>query len=290
MKVIYFDDIWTYDFNQWKKEKLVFSHKEIKHPKQSHKGIKLTDSQKIWVGPGKVYVDLDNPIYQNKNFASIIRRYLYKGCSLLIIHLPLNQRLDMKQHYHSMIHSLPPLAIDYAFVPRIPLKLLQSDVIRYFWKEKVAFIIVDINQLTDLKRWKWEWIKHTQSLFPIPIYPIFHEREEKCKKEWRSIKEALNLLSVDETNPSLPLKKDSLRITGISPHKGELLNHSSTDFNIFHQDQTAMIEEPNQLFYHKAIPNLSFLKGELVKQHYTVYESRCKGEHIRLSKVIYFAT
>lgn len=272
----------VYDFNQWKQEEIVIFEKKFLLKRQliNRGTFETEDWSNYWIAPGKVYVDIEKPIFNSNMMDSQVRAYLYKGCSLLLAQFPVTSLVQMKKEFNNFKKSLETLALDYSIVPRIKSYLLKPSVIHYFAREKLPFILLEVNDLKELYKVKWEWINHAQGPRKIPIIPIENHKIPSLFKVWKKIADNFDLSTLPELISTLPLSKESLRITGISPTKGEIIQQGDADYLLFELDKNALIEQPDQLFYHKSIPSIAVIRGQTVRENHILKAERGFGQFI----------
>lgn len=241
-------------------------------------------SDPFWIGPGKVYVDLEFPLFDTPYRDALLRRYIYRGCTLLITQLPISSKNQMKTHWDAYKKELEDVAIDYMIAPRIDLHRLCPEVVRYFGRQKAPFILVEVGDEKSLKATKWEWIDQAQSQSFIPIVPVFTNpaTEKDLLKFWDQIMTVYNIKTLPDILNELPLSVANLYAAGIAPFKGEIRTNADCDYNLFLNNER-QIEATDQMFYHKAIPYVTVLRGKVIRAHVEMNDDKGYGRFKNIS-------
>lgn len=233
----------------------------------------------LWISPGKVYVDFQFPLYQSPYQTSLLRRYIYRGCTLLITQLPIKSKKQMKTCWQRYKKSLESLAIDYMIAPRVPIHILDDSLIRYFSRLKVPFILFEVNTEEELYQKKWQWLSQAQNPFSTPIVPVF--QKEDMYSLWTKFVDTFQIKSLPLPLNEYPLPIENLKITGIFPFKGDVISLGDADYNLYKMDEE--IEAPDQMFYHKAIPYVTVLRGKIIRAHVEMNDVKGYGDYYHVS-------
>ncbi|SET90361.1 hypothetical protein SAMN05421676_110100 [Salinibacillus kushneri] len=270
MKAFYFENMMVHQEGEWKRKKIVFT-KNLFLPARS---LDWMPNRKIQVNvfkmsPGKVYVDIEFPLNQKSLQDHHVRRYLYQGTSLVISAIDLRPHMDWKRDFHNYSDELSGIAIDYLVVPKVNIKYLTPDMIRYFGLQHVPFILVYAEHPRDLKDIQWGWLNQMQTLVRIPIGCMEHPLSKFMMQE-------LNHFSfqvLPEMISTNPLSKDTLNQTGISRKKGEINLYRDTDFNLY-------VNRNQKREYCRKVqaPYISVIRGNVVKLNQTIYDQKGFGE------------
>ncbi|WP_077621740.1 hypothetical protein [Sediminibacillus massiliensis] len=240
----------------------------------------------FWIGPGKVYVDMEEPVYFQANSKETVKSYIDRGCTLLLCQLPVYSSQHFKRKFYQFKEKLAYLPIDYMIVPRIPLPYLKTEQIRFFGRKRLPFIIVELATEKELWKVKWEWIQQAQSLSGIHLFFTMENNQAPDKHvlhAWKHVVDSFLISSSYEEISHLPLPKKLLRITGISPYKGELLPQGSADYNLFPIDKFPSIDEPEKFRYHKASPVVTVAGGKVVMANQQVEPEIGRGYYQKVS-------
>ncbi|MBB6452213.1 hypothetical protein HNQ94_000658 [Salirhabdus euzebyi] len=277
MKTFYFENLNVYSDERWEKKNIYFTS-DLFVPKHY---INRLEERKIevdqfWMSPGKVYVDIEYPLTDQKLQRHHVRQYLYKGCSLIISVFDLRRNMKWKQDFQCYIESLRGIPIDYMVVPKVNVKYLTVDMIRYFGIKKVPFILVDIHKKEDINDIKWGWLRQMQCVMRIPFAYVKSDLSKLLHEKFNEY----NLMELSPPITKHPLKNRSLIETGISPKKGEIRIYGDADFNLHLKDQhkwgKGKIKED-------LAPYISVIRGNVVKLNQTILEQKDFGNYCQIS-------
>ncbi|MRH42409.1 hypothetical protein GH741_06895 [Aquibacillus halophilus] len=281
MGVYYFRSDYVFEEDKWISKSIQVENERIVITQINKQRTIEMNVDKFWIGPGKVYIDYEEPLYDRKFVDNTVNKYIYRGCTLLICQLPIRSYIHFKRKFEQFREHLSSLPIDYMIVPRIPTHLLQPDIIKFFGTKKMPFVLIDTNSKHELLKVKWEWLESAQYFSGIPF--VLHKDGSKNKRKeltstWSSICKKYRINTIEENISEYPLSKETLRQTGISPFKGEFLHQSSADYNLFEMDEIPSVDERPKFRYHKAIPVVTVSKGEVIKYNHLIHPEKAKGE------------
>lgn len=234
----------------------------------------------FWIAPGKVYIDFQFPLFHSPYQTSLLRRYIYRGCTLLLTQLPITSKRQMKSKWADYKKSLEGLAIDYMIVPRVPIHYLDDEMVRFFSRLKVPFILFEVSTEAELYKKRWQWISQAQNPFCTPVVPVF--LQDNLHSLWDKFVRTYEIISLPSPLDELPLGIDNLKATGIYPYKGEVIPSGDADYNLFRVEKEE-IEAPDQMFYHKAIPYVTVLRGKIIRAHVEMNDERGYGNYREVS-------
>jgi hypothetical protein len=240
----------------------------------------------FWIGPGKVYVDVEDPVYYQLNYENVIRKYIYRGCTLLLCQLPVFNTEDYRKDFTEFRSRLSSMAIDHMIVPVIPAMVLKDEHIRFFGRHKVPFILIETSSHEDLLDQKWEWIKHAQSFSNIPLMYInspFLEEKIDFSPLWQEICENYSISTLYQEIDSSTLSRETLRLSGISPFHGEFIENGSADYNLFDLNTTPFVDESRNFRYDRAIPVATIANGKVIKANHLILSEENRGQYQRIS-------
>ncbi|MRG86396.1 hypothetical protein [Salinibacillus xinjiangensis] len=271
MKAYFFKRMPVWIENDWEQKDIVFTKEKFvpKHyvnqlPKrQIHANI-------FQMTPGNVYVDNEFPLSSKALRDHHVRRYLYQGCSLLLSSIDLERTYNWKDLFQEYKQELAGIAIDHIVVPKINLKYLTAEMVRYFALQRTPFILVYTSEDLDLDHVKWGWLNQMQSISQIPLACLEHPNSTTLFKfmHKHSLHTLPEIISVH------PLSKESLTLTGISPKKGELQIYGDADFNLHVPSNRGNINLQN--------PYISIIRGNVVKLNQTVYDQKGFGQYFEI--------
>ncbi|KGX88028.1 hypothetical protein [Pontibacillus litoralis] len=236
-------------------------------PKKLVRSTMELNTSTFWIGPGKVYVDVQFPLYQTHYIDPLARRYMYKGCTCLLIQVPVTHNCDLEETFSRATKTKwDRLPIDYMFVPRISLTKLNPNVILFYGRKKVPFIVVTIANKSAMYKKAWEWIAQAQHPSYIPITPVFTFPDANgAFQEWKKIADMYGIRTLPTPLGENPLSFETLKVTGIYPYKGEFIYNGDADYNLYPPLEQEPIEAEGQMFYHNAIPYVTVLRGNVIR-------------------------
>ncbi|WP_186577797.1 hypothetical protein [Aquibacillus kalidii] len=283
----FFYSDFIYDNGEWTSKCLQIQEGKFTRFLSSKSTVRELNVEQFWVGPGKVYVDLEEPVFNQVDMETTVSKYIYRGCTLLLCQFPLKSRRNFKNRFLQFKNKLARLPLDYMIVPRIPISLLHPDQIRFFGRRKVPFIILELDNIDDLLNVKWEWIEQAQSFTGIPIIYDSSKINTKMLKElkslWKWIGNKFQMQLLDDGVTTLPLPKETLRKTGISPFKGEFIENSAADYNLFPIEKVPSIDDEPDFRYHKAIPVVTVMNGTVLRSNHLIEGEIGDGSYQKIS-------
>lgn len=280
MKAYYWDQVLVWNQESWVKKDLLFGQERFYPPSfKHHFTIREITSSHFFLTPGKVYTDLEFPFSDQKKRFMHARRYLYRGASLVIAIYPLPVEKNIwKWHFQQYIQALSDIPIDYTVVPKINIKFLTQEMIRFFSLQKIPFIAVWADSEEDLPE-KWEWLYQEQKLFRIP-FAVFQDESQDMLKAF--LKDCQFLLLSDDLS-FFPLSRSSLIQTGIAPRKGDLNPNGLTDFNLYEMKYKHIETDSDKVFFHKISPFITIMRGNMIKLKQTVDDRKGAGQFFKIS-------
>ncbi len=242
--------------------------------------VRKLNAEPFILSPGKVFIDIEHPLGNQSLRDHFVRQYVHKGATLLITQFQIRRQLTWKSEFQRYVTSLKGLAIDYMVAPKIDIKYLSNDMIRYFGLQKVPFIIVELTDAKDVSKLKFGWIKQMQVMTKIPLAVM----ENKNGKLLYQMFKQNDILICDQRITKKPLRRDVLIQTGISPKKGEIRIYGDSDFNLYLQKDIFKNHLSLQsLLEGEANPYISVIRGKVIKLNKTILDQRGFGEQNQIS-------
>ncbi|QDP40454.1 hypothetical protein [Radiobacillus deserti] len=288
MGAYYFYSDYVLEDGMWKSKSVHIENGLFTRSFKNMEGIQEIHVEDFWIGPGKVYVDIEEPVFHALSPETVAQKYLYRGCTLLLCQLPIRSSISYKKRFRAFKENLVNLPIDHMVVPTIPVRILRPHHIKYFGRMKVPFIGVELACSEDLNSVKWEWIREAQQFSQTPIILFRRDRKEgldskELFKEWKELCRIHSIVTLQDPVREFPLTKHALRVTGISPGKGELIENGCADYNLFQREKEPIIDEDSHFRYHKSIPIVTVCRGQVVKENHLVNTEKMQGEYMEVS-------
>ncbi|MDC3413045.1 hypothetical protein NC797_09720 [Aquibacillus sp. 3ASR75-11] len=240
----------------------------------------------FWLGPGKVYVDSEEPVYYQLDYQNTVKKFMYRGCTLLLCQLPVINTSNYRKDFFHYIDHLKNMPIDHMIVPIIPAPILKDEHIRFFGRQKVPFLLIETSSQEDLLNIKWEWIQQAQSFSRMPLMykkSSFLQEEINVSELWHELCKNYNIPSLHQEIGQSPLSTQTLRLSGISPFHGEFVENGSADYNLFDLSSIQSVDESLLFRYDKAIPVVTVANGNVIKANHLVLDQQQNGKYQKVS-------
>lgn len=209
----------------------------------------------------------------------MINEYLVKGCTTILTISEVASERRIPEILKEVRHHLLCSPVDYFIGIKIPLKILTPSLIRTCRRLKIPVVIVEINQIDELIKVPWGWIREAFYSYRLPLIPKWNIKEKsffqgnRYKDLWEEITQNNKIPTIPNC-PSTdePLSGDTLKKIGIYPSKGDIRIGGELDYNLYDvNDIGYSVEEKPLLDYHKHIPKITMHKGRFTKVGELVY-------------------
>lgn len=268
---------------KWKQASLGVRDGKWIQPYKLNRETMTINMDRFWISPGKVHIDLQFPLYQTEFQSALVRRYMFRGTTLLIVQCPISSSRNMAKEFQMMKHRLDGLGIDYMIAPLVSVNKLTPEMIRFFGNERVPFVLFQAETKEDILNKMWGWIAQAQDPSFIPVTPVVKNEGPLSYSKWLQLAEHHNVRTLPRVLGECPLTKENLRATGIYPYKGEFMYSGDADYNLFRLHTETQIDTPDQMFYHKAIPCVTVLRGQIIRSHTEVNDLEGYGRYFKAS-------
>ncbi|WP_028783028.1 hypothetical protein [Thalassobacillus devorans] len=243
------------------------------------------------ITPGYVMVDVATPLYPSADKMTLSFDYLKRGCTLLIVQLPIKTSHLFKEKYESFCRMLAGLPLDYMITPVVAPRLLTPAMVRFFGMQKVPFILFEGTDEKVYEEVAWEWLAQAQSYSRTPIAPLVSPQKENHPKvytEWNKIVEHCDMITLQDPVTDLPLTSKNLRRAGIYPYKGELVPGGQADFNMHLHNGDTLIDDPAEISYYGSVPDITIKDGNVIQIHQQILNEKVTGMHRKVSIPMHF--
>jgi hypothetical protein len=179
------------------------------------------------------YVLFNSNIPHNGSFQTLkkclIEEFLLKGCTTLFTYVSVSCESELSAKIIMLKTALLSSPIDFIIGVRVPIRLITPSFIRKCKKEKIPAIFVDLQNLNELEKIPWGWIKEAMFPFNCPLIPIIsssHRKEVKSVlSKWKGIMIKENISALyEELNENHPLTVTVLNKIGLYPQKASLMS------------------------------------------------------------------
>lgn len=221
-----------------------------------------------------------------------INHYLFKGCTVLLVALHVNHHGALFEEIERAKEFLKQSPLDYTFVVKLPVEQLTVQFIRKTKRMKIPALLVEFNDVKELYRIPWGWIR--EALFPYnsPLVPApsnNHPEQDTLLTSWGKILSREKIPHIK--HPILekqPISMDVLTKIGIYPKKGYLHPGGELSYNLYwsssmkknHDDGEQVIDEKNLV--------ITVHKGQLVRVMKKVYWKESFGEELIVDRPSFF--
>jgi hypothetical protein len=245
------------------------------------------------------YVLLDSSIPLNASFQEfrkyMIENFLLKGCTTLLTHISVSYESELVKKKNDTKTALINSPIDFLISVKIPLRLLTPSFIRKCKKERVPAIFIEVDDLEELEKIPWGWIR--EALFPYncPLVPIISSEIKKDAKralsKWKVIMESEKIPAIlEELRENQPLSPLVLNKIGLYPQKASLLHGAELSYNLFLKAREIMnVDEVALFLYHSNRLVVTVNKGKVIRAGDEVLFKPGYGEYVRVRTPSYFA-
>ncbi|MFD1018480.1 hypothetical protein [Thalassobacillus hwangdonensis] len=280
----FFQKLW--EDKQWSESEIRVEGERFVRSYSGKEPVVEMDLSALQVTPGNVFVDTSCSVYHSPDRQSIAQAYLKKGCTLLIIPLPISSSMEYKHKYHTFLTTLEDFPLDYMVAPLFPPRLLDAAAIRYFGRQKCPIILVGIERVSDMEGIGWEWFVQAQSHSRIPISPLINEKNvdyQKLWSAWKALASSCEMITLEDRIGVDPLPFRTLRQTGIYPYKGAFIAGGYADYNLYLHHEAELIDDCEEFSYHDAIPNVTIMNGKVLMINQKMSEENVRGRHLTVS-------
>ncbi|NHC39105.1 hypothetical protein G6549_03940 [Bacillus sp. MM2020_1] len=245
------------------------------------------------------YVLFNSTIPQMKSFQELkkclIKEFLMKGCTTIFTYVNVSYENELTTKITALKTALFSSPIDYLIGVRIPIRLITQSFIRKCKKEKIPAIFVDMQNVHELEKIPWGWIREAMFPFNSPLIPIISSVQKKEVKsvlsKWNSIMKRENIPALyEEIEENHPLTIPVLNKIGLYPQKASLMSGTEVSYNLYSKTNEIMnIDELNLFHYHSNRLMVTVHKGTVVRAGENVIFKPGNGEFVRVRTPSFFS-
>jgi hypothetical protein len=245
------------------------------------------------------FVLFNSNIPQIKSFQELktylIEACLLKGCTTLFTYVNVSYENELTAKITNLKTSLLSCPIDYLIGVRVPIRLLTQSFIRKCKKEKIPAIFVDLQNLDELEKVPWGWIRDAMYPFNSPLIPIISSDQKKEVKsvlsKWNGIMKREKIPALcEEISENHPLTTSILNKIGLYPQKASLMSGTEVSYNLYTKTKDLKnIDEVNLFHYHGDRLVVTVHKGTVLRAGDNVIFKPGNGEHVRVRIPSYFS-
>lgn len=219
------------------------------------------------------------------------KNYLLKGCHTIITPFSIHYEYQFDQELHKKRISLLNSPVDYVLALRLPIKTLSQSLIRKCKKEKIAIILVEMEDESSISKIPWGWIREAMFPYnPILIPAVLSNKEAKRKaiiKVWNEVlnDEKIPRL-VDEIQEKTPITVKNLKKFGLYPKRGDLHIGGEINYNLYFKNK--IVAEQKGIHYDNDRLAIMVHKGRVItSENVVVFRPGC-GEEIIINRTSLF--
>ncbi|WHY75873.1 hypothetical protein QNH20_17310 [Neobacillus sp. WH10] len=225
----------------------------------------------------------------------IIEHFLLKGCTTLFTYADITYEKELAEKIKAMKTVLISSPIDYIIGVKIPVCLITISFIRSCKKLKIPAIFIELQDLEELEKIPWGWIREAMFPFNSPLIPLISSSQKKEAKalmsKWKDImlREKIPAL-YEEVEENKPLPIPVLNKIGLYPQKGSLMNGTELSYNLYLKGREIKnLDEASLFHYHSDRLVVTVHKGKVVLSGKKVLFKPGNGEHVKVRTPSYFS-
>lgn len=225
-----------------------------------------------------------------KNFFT--RHFLEKGCTFLIVGLRLTRISHLSEILDAARNFLMKSPLDYTFALQVPATKLSAPLIRKTKRLKIPALLVEFNDVDELERIPWGWIR--EALFPYnsPLIPVpgnAKNKKDELLAAWDAIMTEEKIPHLKNTLPEQqPVPLDALKKTGIYPKKGYLHPGGELSYNFYWSKQTHGEDRDVEHVLQEKNLVITVHKGKIVRVMKKIFYRESFGEELHINRPAFF--
>lgn len=214
-------------------------------------------------------------------------KMLNLGSTTVIFPVDVAHEYQIKQNMESARTLLEHFPLDYVLILRMRVSLIKPSVVRYCRMNYIPAVIVVINDLIELQRVSWSWIREAVFPYKLVFLPCFNKRNHHQYTYWG---ELLKESEISHTPESLPihehLPKSTLKLLGLYPFKGVIRSGGEVSYNIIKEIDYKCLINSERTYYDKI--EFTVFKNEVVRSGADITLPTGKGEELIIKVPGYF--
>ncbi|NSL52284.1 hypothetical protein [Calidifontibacillus erzurumensis] len=260
---------------------------------------KRVNVSNYFMTPGHVMADFnilqcDNFINYKKHLVKLID----KGCTTVVVPCYIRYESEFEKKIRAARHAMINSTIDFIIGVHMAAEKLSPQTIRLCKRHKLPYIIIDIEDKTNIFSIPWGWIREAQFQYQVPIYPKWNTKDKQLLKqqmnEWEQMTanhQIPTCLYFPFDDHPRPLQRLIRKQIGIYPKKGELLIGNDLDYNLYQYPLDGeKVEESSKFNYDNNDPIITVHKGKLLKENGKVNFFPGYGQELKLTMPGLFAS
>lgn len=281
-----------YKENQFVKTSLLVDEEKILSVQPSfpkYRYMKM-NTQNFLLTPSYVFFLDSPPEKTDKSF--FLNNFLLRGCTTVIASTrPVEYLQELQEAKEEVRNCFFGSPLDFVVITKIPVKSLTIPFIQRAKREKLPAIIVQFQNLKELYKIPWGWIREAMFPYNSPLVPEFignPEDERKMLEGWTKILSREKIPHLTSPLPQFdPLKTDCLKQIGVYPIKGYLHPGGELSYNLFLQEKTSSTATEISRSELKQ-PVVTVHKGKIIRVQNRVFYNVVPGEELIINRPSFF--
>ncbi|RSD26506.1 hypothetical protein [Mesobacillus subterraneus] len=215
-----------------------------------------------------------------------LRNFIMKGSTVVLTTVTVRFERELEEKLKEAKSDLIDSPIDFVLAVSIPPRILTPGFIRKCKRARVPAIFLEIQDISELGKMPWGWIR--EALFPYncPLIPIFPESSGKKDRMyqinvWSELMKKEKVPSAPEDlDEAVPISKSILKKTGIFPLKSNLQSGGELSYNLYKKNAETTHRDERGLFYQSKHLVVTVDKGKVLRAGSEVYYRPGKGENV----------
>lgn len=255
------------------------------------------NGQPFIMTPSHIVYDPHIPL--EKKFAEIkpyfIDEFIKKGCTVFLTYAEVKWESMLSTALKRLKTKLINSPIDYVLGVKIPIRLITPSFIRKCKRERVPVLFIEVDDIDDLRKVPWGFVREAMFPYNSPFVPIFGQEERKQKRtaelEWKRILSAEKIPFVaEELSEKTVLSNAVLQRIGIIPIKSLIHSGSEVSYN-FYLDckEINKIEQSDLYLYYNHRLVVTVHKGTVIRAQDEVLFRPGFGENVLINTPSFFS-
>jgi hypothetical protein len=196
-----------------------------------------------------------------------IKNFLQEGCHTIITSFAIQYEFQFDEELHKKRITLLNSPVDYCIAIRLPLEKLSTSLIRKCKKEKIAIILLEIQDESTINDIPWGWIREAMFPYNPILVPTLLTKEESRRKlilkQWNDVlgKEKIPKLS-KELLQKTPISIKDLKKFGLYPKRGDLHVGGEINYNLYFKN--GIVAEQSKILYDNSRLAIMVHKGRVI--------------------------
>lgn len=211
------------------------------------------------------------------------------GSTTIVFPIDIQYEYQLPQQFEAARASLRTFPLDYCLVLRLPLLLIRPSIIRYCKKHSIPAIITIIQNIDEMNKIPWSWIKEASFPYNVAFFPQFTNRQSGSLLQWTQILNNHLLPYYDNTiTEHIPLSKEVLKLIGIYPFKGILSCRGEVSYNMICKKYENCLNNDEKSYYDKI--ECTIFKNKVIRAGNQVYLTESYGEELLIKVPGFFCS